>query len=408
MLIGHILKLAHNKLGHNGISRTYAMLKRLYYWKGMKASITKHIKNCDVCQKRNLQVVPYVKLHFDTATFPMEFISMDLIGEFYSPSRSGHKYALTIICMLTGYVFCIPLRTKQASEVLQAYIDNVYVKFGGSLKILSDNGTEFKNQLFEKVAKELGAKHKIYTAPYQPSSNGRIEGFHNFLKACISKHVSPQLEWTSVIPLACAAYNFLPNKHSKESPFFLMFGRDAVLLLNSLLLPQMCYLGNDLNVLSLEVLKNMFHIATENLRHARARHDSTLPKQLPHHFMEGDTILIKNHTAGPFDPRYVGDYHIVSFKGNQVELIPSTGGKSKMEHISKIKYIMPAERYISQLLDYEIFGHQTKLRLNPRNIPNLSWKWANTIHTQDIGKVTVSHIFHWDDLLTQKMWIQYL
>ena len=313
MLIGHILELSHNKLVHNGINRTYAMLKRLYYWKGMKASITKHIKTCDICQKCNLQVVPYAKLHFDTATFPMEFISMDLIGELYPPSRSGHKYALTMICMLTGYVFCIPLKTKQASEVLQAYIDNIYAKFGGSLKILSDNGTEFKNQLFEKIAKELGVKHKIYTALYRPSSNGHIEGFHNFLKACIYKHVSPKLDWTSVIPLACAAYNFLPNEHSKESPFFLMFGRDAVLPLNSLLLPQMHYLGNDLNVLSLEALKNMFHVATENLRRACHRRDSTLPKQFPHHFTAGDTVLIKNHTAGPFDPKYIGDYCIVSF-----------------------------------------------------------------------------------------------
>ena len=31
MLIGHILELSHNKLGHSGINRTYAMLKRLYY-----------------------------------------------------------------------------------------------------------------------------------------------------------------------------------------------------------------------------------------------------------------------------------------------------------------------------------------------------------------------------------------
>ena len=170
------------------------------------------------------------------------------------------------------------------------------------------------------------------------------------------QHVSSQLDWTSVIPLACTAYNFLPNEHSKESPFFLMFGRDAVLPLNSLLSPQMCYLSNDLNVLSLEALKNMFHIATENLRHAHLCHDSTLPKQLPHQFTEGDTVLIKNHTAGPFDPEYVGDYRIVSFQGNQVELIPSTEGKSKMEHVSNIKYIMPAERYISQLPDYELFG----------------------------------------------------
>ena len=209
------------------------------------------------------------------------------------------------LCLLHSF------KTKQASEVLQAYIDNIYAKFGGSLKILSNNSTEFKNQLFEKIAKELGVKYKIYTAPYQPSSNGHIEGFHNFLKACISKHVSSHLEWTSVIPLACAAYNFLPNEHSKESPFFLMFGRDAVLPINSFLSLQVHYLGNDLNVLSLEALKNMFHIAAENLHHARMHCDSTLPKQLPHHFTEDDTVLIKNHTAGPFDPKYVGDYHIV-------------------------------------------------------------------------------------------------
>ena len=160
MLIGHVLELAHNKLSHNGISSTYALLRRLYFWKGMKVSVAKHVKNCVVCQRRNPQVVPYAKLHFDTATFPMEFISMDLIGEFYSPSKLGYKYALTVICMLTGYVFCVPLKSKQASEVIQAYIDNVYAKFGGSLKILSDNGTEFKNKLFKKIAKELGVKQR--------------------------------------------------------------------------------------------------------------------------------------------------------------------------------------------------------------------------------------------------------
>ena len=177
-----------------------------------------------------------------------------------------------------------------------------------------------------------------------------------------------------------------------------MFGRDVVLPLNSLLSPQFCYLGNDLNLLSLESLKNIFHIAAENLCRAHTHHDATLPKQLPHHFTESDTVLIKNHMAGPFDPNYISDYRIIFFKGNQVELIPSTGGRSKMEHINNIKYIMPAERYISQLPDYESFGRQTKLWLNSRNIPDLNWKWADTVHTQNIGKVTVSHIFHLDVL----------
>ena len=144
-------------------------------------------------------------LTFQCGIFSNAIHILDLIGEFHPPTSKRKRYALTLICMLTGYVFCIPLKTKTADEVLQAYIDNVYSKFGGSLKILSDNGTEFKNKIFEQVAKELGVVYKLYTPPYHPASNGRIEGFHAFLKTCISKHISPQLEWDDLVPLACAA-----------------------------------------------------------------------------------------------------------------------------------------------------------------------------------------------------------
>ena len=33
------------------------------------------------------------------------------------------------------------------------------------MKILSDNGTKFKNKIFEQVAKELEVEHKLYTPP---------------------------------------------------------------------------------------------------------------------------------------------------------------------------------------------------------------------------------------------------
>ena len=69
-----------------------------------------------------------------------------------------------------------------------------------------------------------------------------------------------------VVPLACAAYNFLPNEYSRESPFFLMFGRDPILPLNNLIKPEVRYLGNDENILSLEALKNIYEIAATKLK----------------------------------------------------------------------------------------------------------------------------------------------
>ena len=76
----------------------------------------------------------------------------------------------------------------------------------------------------------------------------------------------------------------------------------------------------------LEALKNMFEIAATNLKKAHIKRDSITP-QLPTELKESDGVLIKNQTAGPFDPKYVGDYRIVCLKGNQVELRPAAGGK---------------------------------------------------------------------------------
>ena len=389
-LTAQILKMAHDDLGHNGTHRTYMLLKRLYYCKGLKPSVTKHIQRCYQCQRRNKQVVKYATLDFDVATFPMQFISMDLIGEFHPTTSKGKTFALTVICMLTGYVFCIPLKTKTTEEVLQVYIDNVYAKFGGSIKILSDNGTEFKNKIFEQVAKELGVVYKLYNPPYHPASNGRIEGFHAFLKACISKHISPQLEWDDLVPLACAAYNFIPNEHSKESPFFLMFGRDPVLPLNTLLELKIRYMGNDINIISLEAMKNLYEITARNLKLAQEKGDPQ-EQPMPTKLQPGDMVLIQNHVKVPFDPKYIGDYRVVSLKGNQVEIQPAVGGPTEMKHIKHVKYILPADKYIDQLPDYSGFGRKTTFRINPDLIPDLHWKLANTYHTTNIGQTEIEN-----------------
>ena len=49
-LITQILKMAHDDLGHNGTHRTYMLLKRLYYWKGLKPSVVRNIQRCYHCQ----------------------------------------------------------------------------------------------------------------------------------------------------------------------------------------------------------------------------------------------------------------------------------------------------------------------------------------------------------------------
>ena len=253
----------------------------------------------------------------------MQFISMDLISEFHPLSQQGHRYALTVICMHTSYILCIPLKTKTAEEVVQAYLHHVYSKFGGSENILSDNGTEFKNKLFEED--QLGVEYKVYTAPYRPQCNGKIEGFYKYLKSCIAKHIINNMEWDDFTDLATAAYNFIPNVTLKEPPFFLMFGTDPYMSLNKLLSQATRYLGTDEGILDLEVLQNLLQMTTTQIEYAATKRNQNFKPMKPHDFKVGDLVLVRNHISKTFQEKYQNSYRVVKLLGkNQLKVKDQT------------------------------------------------------------------------------------
>ena len=61
----------------------------------------------------------------------------------------------------------------------------------------------------------------------------------------------------------------------------------------------------------------------------------------------------------------------------------------RMEDVSNVKYILPAEKCIEQLPGYENFGHKSKLRLNPYKVPNLNWKWCEELNTTSVGQTVM-------------------
>ena len=159
-----------------------------------------------------------------------------------------------------------------------------------------------------------------------------------------------------------------------------MFGKDAILPLNKLLQPQVQYLGNDENILSMQALKNIYEVVAQNLKIACAKLMENV-NPAPTKLKEGDLVLIKDHTAKAFQPHYVSNYRIVSFRGNQVEVCKTEGGNTTWVHLTDVKYILPIDNVIIKLPDYQSFGRKTKLRLNLDRIPNLHWNLSTTLNT---------------------------
>ena len=58
---------------------------------------------------------------------------------------------LTVIDMLTLFTMAVAIKNKNAETICDAYRDHIYCTFGGSSRILMDNGSEFKNQEMKQV-----------------------------------------------------------------------------------------------------------------------------------------------------------------------------------------------------------------------------------------------------------------
>ena len=374
-LIQAILQAAHDDAGHNGFPRTYSAIRRLYYWKGIKEDVLQHCRNCYTCQLHKTATVKFEAKHFKPSLKPMDFTAMDLIGEFHPPSSQGNRYALTGVCMLTGFTWCIPIQLKKATDVARAYIQHVYSILGGSTKILSDNGTEFKNEVFREALQKLGTEKLIHSPSYRPQSNGQIKGFHRYLKACIAKHMRNGLEWDQITAMATAAYNYFPNMSAKESAFFLMYGRDPVNKLSSILNAPRRYLCDDSGLPNLEALKNMYQMVAQQLYNSRQRYikDSKYNKVPDHGILVGNLVLVKDHLAKSFEPKYKEDYRVVRIYGTNTLQVLDKRGKLHNVHITDVRRINMTEKVATQLEQVYNKGRTAKNLIPQGLIPDLGW-----------------------------------
>ena len=117
------------------------------------------------------------------------------------------------------------------------------------------------------------------------------------------------LEWDEVTAMATAAYNYFPNMSAKESAFFLMYGRDPLNKLSAILNAPRRYLGDATGFPDLEALKNMYLMVAQQLINSREHYvKSNRYNKVPDHgILVGDLVLVKDHTAKSFEPKYKED-----------------------------------------------------------------------------------------------------
>ena len=129
----------------------------------------------------------------------------------------------------------------------------------------------------------------------------------------------------------------------------------------------------------LEALKNIYQVVAQQLLNSRERymkkHHNQKPMESP--VKQGDLVLMMNHTAKAYNPKYKkGTYRVVKVHGNQVDIRDFRGNISTV-HATHVKKTTLTDEVADDYLRLCNEGRFTKKCVPREYIPDLDW---TTIH----------------------------
>ena len=119
-IIPTILINSHHLQVHTGTTKSYNLIKREFFWKGMDKDINKFIQNCNICKQHNLQKQSYSYIHMTPGRRPFGSIAHNLVGSFHQSSLKGSSDILKCMCLLTNYPIAIPIPNRHVETIVQA------------------------------------------------------------------------------------------------------------------------------------------------------------------------------------------------------------------------------------------------------------------------------------------------
>lgn len=338
-----LMQIYHNDPligGHCGQKKLYAKIRTKYYWKKMTKDIAKYVRNCSKCNLNKVKPSNTEKLVLTpTPSKAFDIVVIDTIGPL-PQSNYGNKYSLTLMCDLSKYLVSIPIPDKSASTVARAIFENFILVYGKMHTLISDQGTEFKNELLTELCKFLKIEIKFSTS-YHHETVGTVERNHRVFNEYIRAYLNENLtDWDTYLKYFTFYHNTTSNSvfDNKFTPFELVFGKNA-------------NLPNETNN-NLEPIYNLENyskevkyrlgksncLAKQLIDKHKARNKACYDKSSkPINLKLNDIVLLQKQPYNKHESIYEGPFIVTKMDGANVTIFNEKTKQEKTVHKNRIR-----------------------------------------------------------------------
>ena len=141
--------------GHLGRKKTREKALQQYYWFGIRSDINNYVRCCDTCAANKAPPrTPKAPIGDMRTGAPMDRLATDILGPFPTTVR-GNRYVLVVTDHFTNWVEIIPVPDQTAETTAHRILTEVICRFGCPLDIHSDQGANYRSNLFQELCKLL-------------------------------------------------------------------------------------------------------------------------------------------------------------------------------------------------------------------------------------------------------------
>ena len=211
--------------GHSGFPITYAQIKKLFAWRGMKSDIKQLAASCTTCLQAKPDHAKYLGL-LSPLPVPAEswqVISMDFIEGL--PRSGAANWVMVVVDKFSKFAHFVPLlHPFTAQQVAQVFLDHIYCLHGMPSHIISDHDRIFTSHFWKELFR-LASTQLCMSSAYHPQSDGQTERVNQCLEAFLRcfVHSCPK-QWLRWITLAEYWYNTSLHSSLNRSPFEVLYG----------------------------------------------------------------------------------------------------------------------------------------------------------------------------------------
>ena len=159
---------------------------------------------------------------------------MDILGPI--TESEGYKYILLFVDSFSKWCEAVPLKECSAITVAEALHKEIICRYGSFQTLVSDRAKNFMSSVVDHLCKVYNIQHRFISA-YHAQANSICERQNSRIEQSLRTLVNAKhSNWVNVLPLVIQSYNVTPaNQSTHFSPYFLLFGHECILPLDTAL-----------------------------------------------------------------------------------------------------------------------------------------------------------------------------